>query len=74
MQKTTVAFGTAMLEFARDPSEMNRGSLYVALIKLGQGDEQRVAIEFAANLLAEDKKRALEDTYVARTREGVEQS
>ena len=71
----TVALGLAGLNFVRDPNDLNREGFLDTLAQVGYSSEQRVAIGFILNLLAEDRKRVLEEqAYITRTREGVEQS
>ena len=70
----TVAFGIASLNLYRDPNDSNREGFGAALAKVAYIIGQGVAVEFTLNLLAEDRKRVLEDAYVTRTREGIVQS
>ena len=70
-----MAFASACLNFVRDQNDSNREDFLGALAKVGYGSNARVAVEFTLNLLAEDRKRVLEEqAYITRTREGVEQS
>jgi len=79
VKNKTHLFALACLRFYRDPNQVSREEYLSSKAELERRSRfisglEAVAFEAALLTLAEERKQILEDAYIAKTREGIEQS